>query len=67
LRHEAGRLREWTELLKGMDVELFGGGEDGDRLFLEPVIARVAISMLNMTAQLEYLLVEAGVVAGVSP
>ncbi|KAH0560080.1 hypothetical protein GP486_003402 [Trichoglossum hirsutum] len=44
-----------------MDVELFGGGEEGDRFYLKPVVARVTIAVLNMTAQLEYLLAETGV------
>ncbi|KAH0534004.1 hypothetical protein FGG08_007389 [Glutinoglossum americanum] len=62
LRHEAARLREWASLTADMDVELFGGGEGGDGLFLEPVVARVTIEVLGITAQLEHLLLGAGVV-----
>ena len=67
LRHEAARLRRWTELMQEANLELFSGGERGGALFLEPVVAKAVIVLLGMAAQLERLLVEAGVVSGEPP
>jgi hypothetical protein len=53
--------------MQEVDLELFSGGERGSGLFLEPVVAKTTIVLLGMAAQLERLLVEAGVVSGEAP